>query len=243
MKRRNFLSALLLALVCVVGAAAQSVVITTRKVTYTRPDPIADHKKIFVINYPKVKAATAALSRQIEAVISYEKAFGFTVAEELRSIQWLENADYEVLYNKNGLLCVALSIEGSGAYPDGSTKRIVVDTKSGRRVLPGEVFVYLGGLVDMITKEQKKEIATAIAEIKADKNADELEPEKLFQTAGFRMDNLKGFSIDGKGVTFYYDYGFPHVIQALEPDGSYSFTWAQMKPYIRVNSALGRMTR
>jgi hypothetical protein len=133
-------------------AAAQSVVVTTKKVTYTRPKPIGDHKKTFVINYPKVKAASAAVSRRIESAISYEKAFGLDLKEEMTDAQWIEEADYKVNYNKNGLLSVELSIMGSGAYPDGSTKHIVVDTRTGKRVLPGEVFVYVNGLVDMAKK-------------------------------------------------------------------------------------------
>jgi hypothetical protein len=224
-------------------AAAQSVVVTTKKVTYTRPKPIGDHKKTFVINYPKVKAASAAVSRRIESAISYEKAFGLDLKEEMTDAQWIEEADYKVNYNKNGLLSVELSIMGSGAYPDGSTKHIVVDTRTGKRVLPGEVFVYVNGLVDMAKKVQKKEIADAIAEIRNNKDWEEDEPEKLFETANFTMENLKGFSIDDEGVTFYYDYGFPHVIQAMQPTGTYTFTWAQMKPYIRTNSVLGRLVR
>lgn len=225
------------------AAAAQSVVVTKKKVTYTRPKPIADHKKTFVINYPKIKAATPAVSRKIEGVLSYEKAFGFTVREEQTEAQWLEEADYKVHYNKNGLLCAELWIQGTAAYPDGSTKYIVVDTRTGKRVLPGEVFVYINGLVDMAKKVQKKEIADAIVEIKNNKDWEEPEPERLFETADFTMDNLKGFSIDDKGVTFHYDYGFPHVIQAMQPSGDYPFTWAEMKPYIRTNSVLGRLVR
>ena len=224
-------------------ASAQSVVVTRKKVTYTRPKPIADHKKTFVINYPKVKAASAAVSRKIEDAISYEKVFAFNLKEEMNEVQWIEEADYKVLYNKNGLLCVELWMEGTAAYPDGSTKYIVVDTRTGKRVLPGEVFVYIAGLVDMAKKAQKKEIADAIVEIKNNKDWEEPEPERLFESADFTMDNLKGFSIDDKGVTFRYDYGFPHVIEAMQPSGEYTFTWAQMKPYIRTNSVLGRLVR
>ncbi|MBP9663915.1 MAG: hypothetical protein KBD94_04790 [Pyrinomonadaceae bacterium] len=225
------------------SVTAQSVVVKRKKVTYTRPKPITEFKKTFVIHYPKVKAGTRAASRKIEAALSYEKAFAIDLKEEINEMQWLEEADYKVVYNKNGLLCVELWIQGTAAYPDGSTKFVVVDSRSGNRVLPGEVFVYIDGLVDMAKKAQKKQIADAIKEIKANKDWEEPEPEHLFETADFTMDNLKGFSIDASGVTFHYDYGFPHVIQAMQPDGEFAFTWAQMKPYIRVNSVLGRLVR
>lgn len=225
------------------AAAAQTVVVTGKKVTYTRQKPIADFKRTFTVNYPKVKAANKAVSAKIEDALSYEKSFGITVADELREAQWLEEADFTVLYNKKGVLCVELTIQGTGAYPSGNAKRIVVDSKTGKRALPGEVFIYFSGLVDMVTKVQKKEIADAIKEIKANKDWEEPNPEKLFETTGFRMDNLKGYSIDEAGVTFYYDYGFPHAIQAMQPNGEYKFTWAQMRPYIRVNGLLGKLTR
>lgn len=238
---------ILLLITVVIGLAAmapaQSVVVTKKKVTYTRPKPITKYKKTFVVNYPKIKAANAALSRRIEVAIAYEKAFPFNLQEEINEIQWLEEADYTVLYNKNGILNVELSIQGTAAYPDGSTKSMVVDTKTGKRVLPGEVFTYLNGLIDMAKAAQKAEITKAIEEIKNNKDWEEPEPERLFETADFTQENLKGFSISDKGVTFHYDYGFPHVIQAMAPNGEYTFTWAQMKPYIRVNSVLWRLVR
>lgn len=221
----------------------QYVVVTGKKVTYTRPKPLSEFKKTFTINYPKIKAATPALSRKIEDAVSYQKAFALNVEEEKRDIQWLEEADYDVQYNKNGLLNLILSINGTGAYPSGISKSVIADTKTGKRVLPGEIFVYINGLVAMAKKAQKKEISDAIKEIKADKEYQEPEPEKLFENADFTIENLKGFSISDEGVTFHYDYGFPHVILALQPIGAYFFTWAEMKPYIRAAGLLGRFVR
>jgi len=242
MKTKLSIIAVLLLAFCAANYA-QVVVVTGHKVTYTRPKPISDGKRTFTVNYPRIRATTVALSRKIEAAFSYEKAFAISINEEINEIQWLYKADFKVLYNNNGLLNIALTIDGSGAYPDGSTRSVIVDTKTGNRILPGDVFVYIGGLVDMVWKVHQKEIAVAIAEIKANKDLEEPEPERLFENARFRMDNLKGFAVDAKGVTFFYDYGFPHAIQAMEPPGEFKFTWTQMKPYIRVNGALGRMTR
>ena len=56
-----------------VSALAQ-VTITAKKVTYTRPKPIEDFKKKFTITYPKIKAATPALSKKIEAVFRISSA-------------------------------------------------------------------------------------------------------------------------------------------------------------------------
>lgn len=220
---------------------AQSVTITGKKVTYKRPHPIMDHKLSFTVNYPKVKAASPALARKIESSISYEKVLGVNVKEELTEIQWLEEADYELLYNNNGLLCIDLSVNGSGAYPSGSSKTVVVDLGNGRTVTPSDVFTNLNGLVALVRKAQKKEIAAAIKEIKSDPLNEEPDPAPLFANSVFKRSDLDGFSINDKGVTFTYDYGFPHVIQALQPEGKFFFSWKELKPYIRRGGLLSRI--
>src|SRR5258706_16027436 len=140
----------------------QSVVITGKKVTYTRPKPIMDYKKTFTINYPKVKASTPALSKKIETSISYSSILKLNLNDELRDTQWLEEADYEVGYNKNGVLTIALSMKGTAAYPDGVTKYAVVDLKTGTRVRPVDGFSNLPGLLAMVRRAESKEIAQAI---------------------------------------------------------------------------------
>jgi hypothetical protein len=217
---------------------SQSVVVTGKKVTYTRPKPFMEFKKTFTINHPQVRAATPALSRKIESAISYEKAIPLNIEEEMDEYQWLEDADFEVVYNKDGALAVNLSIEGSAAYPSGSTKTVVVDTGTGSRVRPADVFVNLKGLAAMVRREQKKEIAASIKELRKENEAN---PESLFADANFKTANLDWFSISDKGVTFVYDYGFPHVIQALQPDGQFTFTWRQLRPYLKRGGLLSRI--
>jgi hypothetical protein len=226
-------------------AVAQSVVITPKKVTYKRTKPITDFKKTFTVNYPKVKAANAALSRKIESVISFEKNFNFSLKEEMGEIQWLEEGDYEVLYNKNGILSINLFITGSGAYPDSSNKTIVVDLKTGNKVLPVNVFTDISGLIGKIKQIQKENIKKGIEEIKTDPDfqSGQAEIEARLKRADFKPGDLEGFSISGEGVTFTYDYSFPHVIQALEPNGSYFMRWAEIKPFIKPAGLLGRFIR
>src|SRR5262245_19171865 len=79
--------------------SAQSVVITSKKTTYTRKKPISDYKKTFTINYPKVKATTPTLSKKIENTIGY----GIDLKDELGEVQWLEEANYEIQHNQNGI--------------------------------------------------------------------------------------------------------------------------------------------
>jgi len=237
-----FLAAAIAVSLCV-AAGAQSVQISSKKVTYTRKKPISEYKKTFTIEYPKVKASSPALSRRIENAISYSSILDLDLKGELGEYQWLEEADYEVKYNQNGLLSIELRMNGSGAYPSGSSKIVVVDTRTGNRVRPAAAFRDLAGLVAMINRSLKKEIAKAVVEIRSDRANEEPNPERLFVNSKFKIRDLDGFSVDEKGVTFVYDYGFPHVIQALQPDGVFFFNWREMRPFIRPTGLLARFTR
>jgi len=229
-------SALVICIVLVLATVGlgESVVIIPRKTKYNRPKPIQDYKKWFTIIYPEVRAATPALSDKIEAAISYKTVLGLNLKEELNDVQWLEAADYEVGYNKNWILSITLSIEGSGAYPSGTSKAVVVDLKTGTRMKPSDAFTNLPGLLTMVKKAKAKEVADAIIRIKKDPESRDANPESYFKEAEeYQKLTLNEFSVNAKGVTFHYDYGFPHVIQAWQPDGEFKFTWKQLKPYIK----------
>ncbi len=222
---------------------AQSVKITSKKVTYTRPKPIADFKKTFTVNYPKVKAATPALSKKIENSISYSKVLGLNIEEEKREYQWLEAADYLVGYNKKGILCIYLSLEGTAAYPTSIGKNVVVNLKTGNQAKPADVFTNLAGLIAEIKKQQQEEIKQAKEDYKKDSETADFDGSEYFDSADFKIENLEGFAVTDTGVIFSYNYGFPRIIQALQPTGNYSLSWAELKPFIKRDGLLGQFVR
>jgi len=223
---------------------AQSVTVTGKEVTFRRPMPKADYKRSFTINYPKVKAANAALAKQIEKTLAYEKVFDFSIKDELKDSQWLNSADFAVGYNKHGILCVTLTIEGIGAYPSSSSKIIAVNLQNGRRLLPSDLFADLMGLKEQVIRLQKKEIANSIAEIKKDPEARDTNPDTLFKdSVEYTKLTLDEFAISDRGVTFTHDYGFPHALLALQPSGEYFLPWSKLQPYIKRGGLLGRFVR
>ena len=137
---------------------------------------------------------------------------------------------------------MSLFVEGMGAYPSTSTKYVVVDLKTGNRIIAQDVFTKLSGLVAMNKKAQQAEIKKAIIDIKKE-NPDEENPASLFKSKDFQTENLNDFSVSDKGVTFLYNYDFPHVILALQPEGKYFFTWSQIKPYVKSGGAFGKFVR
>jgi hypothetical protein len=239
MKVKPILLGFIIALLAA-GSFAQTVVITPRKTIYRRPKPQYVFKKTFTVRRPVAKASTPALSRKITTAISPEKVLDLNVREEMSEYQWLEEADYKVLFNQNGVLSLELWMVGTAAYPDSVTKRIVINIANGNKVRPGDVFKDLPTLGRLVKKVQATEVATATREMKSDPDA---RPEDLFAETNFTETDFDQFSVNAKGVTFYYDYGFPHVLEALQPAGEYHFSWAQMKPFVRSDGLLARFVR
>jgi len=230
-----------LALFCC-AAFGQSVVIKPRTFTYKRPKPFSEYKKTFTITFPKVSGSSVALNKKIESSISYEKAADLNIKDELGDVQWVEEATYKVNYNKNGILDITLSVSGSGAYPSSYNRTVVVDLATGNRVRPADVFIDLAGLTVKCRRIQQAEVKRSLADIKKNE-PDADDPESLFAEAKFTIENLKEFTVSDRGIAFLYDYGFPHVLQGLQPDGRYFIPWSGMKPFIRPGGLLARFVR
>ncbi|CAN5636763.1 hypothetical protein BH18ACI3_BH18ACI3_09650 [soil metagenome] len=230
-------------LLFVPATLSQSIKIIPKKITYKRPAPITDFKKTFTVTFPKVKAFSTALSRKIENTISYERVLGLNINEEINDVQWLEDAAYEVGYNKTGLLSISISIHGAGAYPFGTEKALVVDLKTGNRIKPSDVFVSINKLTALVLNAQKMETMRTIAEIRNHPEDRDIDPEQLFLKIDFRLSDLQEFAISNEGITFIYDYDFPYVVKAFQPEGRYFFTWNQLKPFIKRSGLLARFVR
>jgi hypothetical protein len=121
------------------------------------------------------------------------------------------------------------------------TRRVIVDIATGNVVTPDTAFSNLTALAKLVRKKQLAEIASATAEIK--KEDPETDPKDLFAETNFNVEDFKDFSVDLKGVTFYYDYGFPHAIVSLQPSGEFHFSWSELKPYIKTGGLLARFVR
>lgn len=76
----------------------------------------------------------------------------------MNEIQWLEEANYDVNYNANKMLSISLTIQGTGAYPSGSTKYLVVNTSTGTRIRPIDVFINTSGLLTKLAKIKDDEV-------------------------------------------------------------------------------------
>jgi hypothetical protein len=91
-------------------------------------------------------------------------------------------------------------------------------------------------LAQLVREKQLREIETAVAELKKEPDLGDEDPSRLFANIDFKEEHLEHFSIDNTGVTFHFDYSFPHVVQALQPDGEFKFTWAEIAKFVKPDS-------
>lgn len=233
------------------NAFAQSVIVKPKKVVYTRKGKdIPKEKRTFEITYPVVGGAVSAPVRKtLENSVSYWRVFETSLKESMQET-WLENAFYKINYNKKAILDVSLTQEGAGAYPDSHTVDLIIDLQTGKPIKFNDAFkaATAESLASLVNKKLVVEKANIIRRIDADKSGDESAEDKAsikqqVNDLQFTTENFNEFSVGDKGATIIYDAGFPHVIQALQPDGRYFFSWAQLKPFIRRDGLLARFVR
>ena len=228
-------------------AAQDRVTVRPRRVVLVRSGKIArdfPQRKRAIVRYPIVQGISdTKVLRRIQNTLSLKNAFDTSLAE-YRQASWFIDLDYKVNYNKNYLLDITFTQDGMGAYPSISTKHFLINLRNGMVVKGADAFnpSSLRTLVAMANQKlrtETKELSQVVDDDK-EENAEQKGylKERLNQLS-FTRQNLDEFSISDKGVTFLYDAEFPHVIQAIAPDGSYFFSYAELRPYIKGNGPLG----
>ncbi|HYJ45302.1 MAG TPA: hypothetical protein VEV81_01725, partial [Pyrinomonadaceae bacterium] len=236
--RRWLLPLLLLTLSGSARAAAPEglprVVIERRRVVIVRTGKLArefPERKRAILFYPVVQGPKdSEVLQRVRAILDFKNIFDTSLAE-YRQDTWLTDFDYKVNYNQNYILDITFTQSGVGAYPDTQTKHFAINLRNGELMKAADAFdssslETLAALVDKRLQAEVRQIIKANPKEKGD-------AQDLFREVKFKTADLDDFSVGARGITFLYDAGFPHVVQALEPVGRYFFSYAQLKPYIK----------
>lgn len=240
-------------LVVLLGNTAQSqnagqpgsAVLQQRRIVLTRSSKLAKfpERKTAIVRYPVVKALENPVAlAKVQKILAVENAFGTTL-KEYREDTWLSEFHYNVGYNANYVLDITFSQSGVGAYPDTQTKHFLIDLKSGSVIKAVDAFntQQLAKLALLVDARLQGDIRATIKRFQADTDTSAEDKESLqstFADLKFKEENLDDFSVSARGITFLFDAGFPHAIQALQPDGRYFFSFAKLQPYIKRDGPL-----
>jgi hypothetical protein len=215
------------------------VIVRTGKIVKDFPE-----KRRATIKVPVISGLSdARVLRKVQSILEIKNIFDTSVAE-YREDNWLEELDYKVNYNQNHILDITFSQSGSGAYPDSQTKHFAINLRNGTVIKASDAFephklIPLAGLVGAKFRAELAQILKDLAESKSD--PEDIRIAKEAQEAlEFKLSDIDDFSIGAKGVTFLYDAGYPHAIQAFEPNGEYFFSYSELKLLIRRDGPLGQ---
>jgi len=225
-------------------------IIQRRRVVLVRSAALAKewpHKKRAVVTYPVISGLSPTILRRVRAEFDFKNIFDYSL-KEYREDTWLSEFSYEVNHNRDHLLDITFRQEGSGAYPDSQTKHFLINLKDGKVVKAADAFrsKKFAELADAINDKLQAELKK-IDEENETPNSESPEDKAMrreaYEALKFEVANLDEFEVSSKGVTFLYDAGFPHVIQALEPDGRYFFSYSELKAFIKPDGPLGQFVR
>jgi phosphoenolpyruvate synthase/pyruvate phosphate dikinase len=130
-----------------------------------------------------------------------------------------------------------------GAYPSTTTKHFLINLKNGMVVKAADAFKAeaLPKLADRANQKLKAEVKEQVKVVNEDKEQNAEQKASLkeqLEQLTFTVENLNEFSVSEQGVTFLFDAGFPHVIQALQPAGEYFFTYRALGSFVKPNGPL-----
>jgi hypothetical protein len=204
-------------------------------------------KKRATVTYPVISGLKdAQVLRRVQAILRVKNVFDSSIAEYGED-NWLEEFRYVVHYNKNNILDITFTQDGAGAYPDTQTRHFAINLKNGRVIKAFDVFSssslpVLRTMLDGKLQSELREILKSLKDSKSDPEDVRIATEAQ-EPQGYTIENLDDFEVGAKGVTFLYDAGYPHVIQAFEPNGRYFFTYPALKPFIRLDGPLGQFVQ
>ncbi len=231
-------------------ASTDRVVVRSRTVVIIRHGALIKdfpNKKRATVTYPVVSGLNnPQILRRVQSILQVKNIFESSIAE-YREDNWLEDFSYKVNYNRNNILDITFTQEGSGAYPDTQSRHFAINLKNGTVIKASNVFVTdkLPALRTMVNEKLQSELKEILESLRDSKS--DLEDARVAAEAQEALDyepeDLDNFEVGPKGITFLYDAGYPHVIQAFEPEGRYFFSYAELKPYIKREGPLGQFVQ
>lgn len=197
------------------------------------------------IRWPHVVDEASDVDDSINEALQFERVTGENLADIER--EWADGdedtihygvvgADFQVTANMRNVLSIELGIETMGAYPDYQLTYQNFNTNTGERVLITDILdeSSLPTIAAQLDAQLQERIRTLQTDFAAEIESGEIEATQ-WDDLRVTAHDLAFFTTTPEGITFHYDAGFPHVIQALEPDGRFSLTLDELDAHIKAD--------
>jgi hypothetical protein len=226
-------------------------VVRPRKIVLVRSAKLAKQfpqRKTATVTYPVISGLSdRAVLQRIRSLLDFKHIFDYSL-KEYRDDAWLTEFSYDVNYNRNFLFDITFTQSGVAAYPDVHSKHFLINLKSGRIIKASDAFLMdkFGVLAALVDQKLQAELRETATEAKRNSNFEASETLSIvegLEQMKFTRENLEDFSVSDKGITFLYDAGLPHAIQAFEPEGRYFFSYSDLALYLKRSGPLGQFIR
>ncbi len=216
------------------GGAAAAVTIATVEQTVPAGEDLGEAQvRLPFVTVPGNATASAAINAALGVPNTEAALAAVTALGEV-------GLDYQVGYNRDGLLDLTIVHETMGAYPDSYADHFLFDVATGKALKAADLLqaAQLPALAAALDQRLQAEL-TAARQSNPDCVTEDDDP----YHGEFTVASLDTIGLSEAGVVFTYDYDFPHVIQACEPAGVFTLTLAELKPYVRPDGALAALAR
>jgi hypothetical protein len=233
------------------GAVQDRLIVKPRRIVLVRSAKIAKlfpHRKTATLTYPIISGLRdTAILRRIRGLLDFKNIFDYSL-QEYREDSWLSEFSYTVNYNRKFLFDITFDQNGVAAYPDDHSKHFLINLKTGRVVSATDAFLSesFGPLAELVNEKLQAELKEIVSQAKQRTDLEASESQGIadaFEQMKFEPANLNDFQVGENGITFLYDAGLPHVMEAFEPEGRYFFTYSELRRYINRGGPLGQFVR
>jgi len=159
---------------------------------------------------------------------------------------------YEVLYNDHNLLSVECISDYQGAYPSTVRRHATFDLRTGRLLEVRDLVADTVALrqrwqqsINRRVTEHLRTLPNEYPQITTDTKLLADVKQRLYWNDSLGAVELLpeeprfyDFALTPFGLMLYYDFGFPYVIQALQPDLDYQFSYVDLKSWLKPKGPL-----
>ncbi|HEX8428299.1 hypothetical protein [Hymenobacter sp.] len=159
---------------------------------------------------------------------------------------------YEVLYNDHGVLSMEFTSEYRGAYPSSVKRHATFDLRTGRLLEVRDLVADTLALQQRWQQSINRRITGHLRTLPKDYPQIETDPNlltdvkrRLYWNDSTSTVELQAgeprfydFAVTSFGLVLYYDFGFPHVLEALQPDTDYQLLYTEIKQWLQPKGPL-----
>jgi len=185
-----------------------------------------------------VVAGSPVVAARINAELEPESLFGDS--EEALRGSYAEcscghvGASFRVLWQRQGVLSLAVDAETLGAYPSGYTILRNFDERTGVQLTIDDILLESGHwpVLEALNVQLAASVKDSIARALEDDPDAGQEVADYLAESTFVGAHLDAFVLTPEGIEFSWNAGMPRIMQMFEPDGPFRVSWAEVEPHL-----------